>query len=444
MRLITYAVFFSALSISCCLPDDPDTIRKPDAKTERSRPQLRRSAGDGQSTGNRPSKLADGDVDDLADFLWRKIEHRVLHHLRRTEDKLIDHVQAKTSRLNQSITINYLYKVYQYLIEEVEIGKRIGEMRAGEIEKVRKIVMDQGKRIVSLENSVQSLSRAVHNLTRSVHSLDGVLRDGADNGHDLTSPTPPITSPFRIRPQLPADCQEVYQLGGMKYDGDYFIKINPYLSEEPFEVCCKMANNAGWTVIQRRLDGSVDFFRNWEEYKRGFGDPRGELWLGNDHIYELTNQADYMLRIEMVDFDGRHHFAEYDHFRIEDESGDYRIHVHGYHGNAGDSLTPTWSNHDGQLFSTFDRDNDGRFYDNCAEKFRGAWWFRSCFESHLNGLYYRRGEHDHYFRQNGIQWNAVGHHYSLQSVVMMIKPNKRLQHRKDADGEDRHLSNDIQ
>ncbi len=31
-----------------------------------------------------------------------------------------------------------------------------------------------------------------------------------------------------------------------------------------------------------------------------------------------------------------------------------------------------------------------RFYDNCAEHYHGAWWFRSCFQSHLNGRYYMK------------------------------------------------------
>jgi len=45
-------------------------------------------------------------------------------------------------------------------------------------------------------------------------------------------------------------------------------------------------------VIQRRLDGSVDFYRGWEEYKWGFGNMESEFWLGNEYIYELTNQGE--------------------------------------------------------------------------------------------------------------------------------------------------------
>ena len=48
---------------------------------------------------------------------------------------------------------------------------------------------------------------------------------------------------------------------------------------------------SGWTLIERRQDGSVDFYRTWDEYRDGFGDLEGEFWLGNEHIYQITNQG---------------------------------------------------------------------------------------------------------------------------------------------------------
>ena len=33
-------------------------------------------------------------------------------------------------------------------------------------------------------------------------------------------------------------------------------------------------------VIQRRYDGSVNFTRSWDIYKKGFGRSDGEYWLG--------------------------------------------------------------------------------------------------------------------------------------------------------------------
>ncbi|CAF3601716.1 unnamed protein product, partial [Rotaria sp. Silwood2] len=49
-----------------------------------------------------------------------------------------------------------------------------------------------------------------------------------------------------------------------------------------------------WTVIQHRINGTIDFYHGWNDYKNGFGDLRTEFWLGNEKIHLLTNQGKYM------------------------------------------------------------------------------------------------------------------------------------------------------
>jgi len=55
-----------------------------------------------------------------------------------------------------------------------------------------------------------------------------------------------------------------------------------------FDVYCEFDSEHGWTVIQRRLDGSVDFYRSWDNYVAGFGNLRGEYWLGWFQKYNVT------------------------------------------------------------------------------------------------------------------------------------------------------------
>jgi hypothetical protein len=39
-------------------------------------------------------------------------------------------------------------------------------------------------------------------------------------------------------------------------------------SDQLIQAWCEHGlDNGGWTVLQRRKDGSVNFFRNWENYK---------------------------------------------------------------------------------------------------------------------------------------------------------------------------------
>ena len=72
-----------------------------------------------------------------------------------------------------------------------------------------------------------------------------------------------------------------------------------------FNVYCDMkTSGGGWTVFQRRLDGSVDFYRGWQDYKYGFGNLKTEFWLGLHKINRLTSLTQNKLRIDMEDTAG--------------------------------------------------------------------------------------------------------------------------------------------
>ena len=68
----------------------------------------------------------------------------------------------------------------------------------------------------------------------------------------------------------------------------------------------------------KRQDGSVDFYRNWSDYKSGFGNLEGEHCLGLDNMYLLTtlSGALHQLRVDLADWEGNTAFAKYDRSQL--------------------------------------------------------------------------------------------------------------------------------
>ncbi|XP_013388271.1 techylectin-5B-like [Lingula anatina] len=208
------------------------------------------------------------------------------------------------------------------------------------------------------------------------------------------------------------DCAELYQ-DGAKVSGVYTITPSNGTS---FGVYCDMeTDGGGWTVFQRRMDGTVNFFRGWEAYKHGFGNLNTEFWLGNEYLYQMTNARRYELRVDMEDVAGNKAYAQYDYFAIGSEKENYKLVVGVYKGTAGDSL----SSHNGYAFTTKDKDND-KYSSNCAVRYKGAWWYKACHASNLNGLYHLGA---HSYSADGVNWYAFkGHNYSLKKVNMKVRP----------------------
>ena len=144
-------------------------------------------------------------------------------------------------------------------------------------------------------------------------------------------------------------------------------------------------DGGGWIVFQRRVDATVDFYRGWNEYKSGFGNPNGNFWLGLEKIHRLTAPGKgAILRVDIryMSYPNDHKYAEYSSFSISDEANGYHLTIGGYSGNAGDSLTY----HNNMKFTTKDNDQDP-YYSNCAVLAHGAWWYNGCIYSNLNGIF---------------------------------------------------------
>ena len=119
-------------------------------------------------------------------------------------------------------------------------------------------------------------------------------------------------------------------------------------------------------LIQQNLDGSDFFNRSWAEFKIGFNDTRGNYWLGNDLLHQVTSGARYKLRcLVQPSSSNVVYVANYDTFLVGSESSNYTLRVVQYSGNAGDAMIY----HNGMMFTTYDRDNDRHATRNCAQWF---------------------------------------------------------------------------
>ncbi|XP_062134746.1 angiopoietin-related protein 2-like [Drosophila sulfurigaster albostrigata] len=143
-----------------------------------------------------------------------------------------------------------------------------------------------------------------------------------------------------------------------------------------------------WIVIQQRVDGKENFFRDWNTYVAGFGSFEGDFFLGLEKIHRLTYSTRYQLKIRMEDFDGIIRYVSYDNFKVDGKKTDYTLSSLGqYFGDKDDHFARDnlrW--HEGMKFSTFDNEND-LLSQYCAKVHRGGWWYNRCASSNLNGQF---------------------------------------------------------
>ncbi|XP_033947757.1 tenascin isoform X4 [Pseudochaenichthys georgianus] len=211
--------------------------------------------------------------------------------------------------------------------------------------------------------------------------------------------------------KYPRDCSQALLNGDTSSDL-YTIYLGGDESQ-PVQVYCDMATDGGgWIVFLRRQSGRLEFFRNWKNYTAGFGDMNDEFWLGLSNLHKITVGGPYELRVDLRD-KGETAFAQYDKFSISEPRSRYKVHVGGYSGTAGDSMTY----HHGRPFSTYDHDNDIAVT-NCALSYKGAFWYKNCHRVNLMGRY---GDNSHSKGVNWFHWK--GHEHSIEFAEMKIRPS---------------------
>uniref|UniRef100_A0A667Y0D6 Tenascin Cb n=1 Tax=Myripristis murdjan TaxID=586833 RepID=A0A667Y0D6_9TELE len=209
----------------------------------------------------------------------------------------------------------------------------------------------------------------------------------------------------------PRDCSQAL-LNGDTSSGLYTVYLGGDESQ-PVQVYCDMTTDGGgWIVFLRRQSGKLEFFRNWKNYTAGFGDMNDEFWLGLSNLHKITAGGQYELRVDLRD-KGETAYAQYDKFSVSEPRTRYKVHVGGYSGTAGDSMTY----HHGRPFSTYDHDNDIAVT-NCALSYKGAFWYKNCHRVNLMGRY---GDNSHSKGVNWFHWK--GHEHSIEFAEMKIRPS---------------------
>ncbi|RZC00547.1 techylectin-5B-like, partial [Asbolus verrucosus] len=218
-------------------------------------------------------------------------------------------------------------------------------------------------------HQLDKLELRVDNLAKGIQLVVAALKGiNSDIGTIKGNVTTVVRNTRFIVEDLPKNCKEVQKRG---YNISGIYRIQPELAPRAFMVLCDMSTKeGGWTYIHNRYEGVQDFYLNWHNYKLGFGNLGGEFWLGLEYLHQLTGYEVNELLVELVDMNLKKVYAHYGAFSF----------------------------------------------------LGGAWWYKGCDTSNLNGKYLSGDVSEDYLYQ-GMYWGEFhGAQYSLFRARMMVRP----------------------
>nr|XP_060642125.1 angiopoietin-related protein 4 [Anolis sagrei ordinatus] len=297
--------------------------------------------------------------------------------------------------------------------------------QSAKIEELSQKLKQQQYRMDKQNLQIKSLQSKV-NLLLPFHLKGGHVIDTGEGGlhrpanHSREGGGPATTAKASEASNFPSGCHQIFLDRGQS-SGVFHIQPP---GSQPFEVFCDLTpGSGGWTVIQRRLDGSVDFDRLWEEYRDGFGNLTGEFWLGLERVRQAVAGGPFRLQVELQDWEGGSHQEEFLAAPLAQEAHAYALRQLPQGPSAPPALP----------FSTRDRDHDLRPDANCAKHLSGGWWFGACGQANLNGKYFRSLPRQRHERKQGIFWKTwKGRYYPLRATTMKVRPAEEAVEEEEA------------
>uniref|UniRef100_A0A8C9BJ66 Ficolin 3 n=1 Tax=Phocoena sinus TaxID=42100 RepID=A0A8C9BJ66_PHOSS len=229
---------------------------------------------------------------------------------------------------------------------------------------------------------------------------------GSSGEKGVTGPQGQLGPPGKMGPKGepgPRSCQELLSRGATLSSW-----YNLCLPEgRAFPVFCDVDITNGGLAGER--DGSVDFFCSWSFYKAGLGSQESEFWLDNENLPQLTLQSTWELRVEVEDFKGNRTFAHCG------ASLGRQVTTQLVLGRFSEGTAA--STHGRKPFTTYDTNHDTS-ESSCEVTVRGAWCFRSCYQSNLNGRHWMSEATAHNYDIDWASDCGVGHPYHRVHIML--------------------------
>ncbi|XP_071606098.1 angiopoietin-related protein 3 [Heliangelus exortis] len=322
-------------------------------------------------------------------------------------------LQEKVWGLEDKVTKLAIIQPSTQDTKEISSLKAFVEQQDNDIKQLLKIVEDQHVQLDKQHNQIMELEDKLNHI-----ELQELAENSFTEEHTEPEGTPfPAHNATAVTPNTDGaipDCTALYN-SGVHSSGVYTIKPK---GSEAFNVYCEMKFGTSWTVIQKRVDGSLDFNQTWDAYTNGFGDLNEEFWLGLNKTYSMTKQGDYIFRIELQDWKDSRRYVEYS-FSLGGPETNYTLQLTRVSGSIPNALPEQTE----LRFSTKDHDTGIANDFNCPENYLGGWWHSECEETNLNGRYVTPRSRGRLDRRKGLYWKPKkGRYYLLKSTKIMIHP----------------------